>query len=380
MVYATLDYALMEESPVTIRTLDSSGEPAFETSRQYTGGGRDNVPMSHGGGTWPAGSYVTTIYMTSGDQTGAEIDDGAAGSGGASTAGERPVHSIQWRVAVAPTDEPPLLPPVLPAQGAAAVPTSGAASSWPPDAAGQYPAPGAPVPCSAPFGWYTYVVQPGDTLIGLALRTGVSARRLMTANCMTSTVLYAGATIYVPRPPTRRASPPGPAAPTAPPWPTAWKGYPTPTAVYPPSIPTTWYTPPVATAPVPVDTVVPGAAGQPTPPTEPTAPGSAPPGSSPPAGPGATSVPTTGSLATPTANVPVPTSPPAPTEPAAPPPPTSAGAPAPTNPGPEPSPAPTEAPPQPPAAPPEPSQQPVPTDAPTQAPPAGSQELLRLAR
>src|SRR5690606_41113602 len=47
-----------------------------------------------------------------------------------------------------------------------------------------------PVPpdcvAGAPAGWTTSTIQPGDTLSGLALRTGAMTEQLISANCITN--------------------------------------------------------------------------------------------------------------------------------------------------------------------------------------------------
>ena len=55
-----------------------------------------------------------------------------------------------------------------------------------------------PPPCGPPSHWVRYTVQYGDTLYALAQRTGSTVYAIMQANCMTSTTLYAGQTIYLP--------------------------------------------------------------------------------------------------------------------------------------------------------------------------------------
>jgi LysM repeat protein len=55
-----------------------------------------------------------------------------------------------------------------------------------------------PVPCYPPFNWATYIVQPGDTLSGIAQRYGLSVYALMRANCLTTSYLYAGQRLFVP--------------------------------------------------------------------------------------------------------------------------------------------------------------------------------------
>jgi LysM repeat protein len=54
------------------------------------------------------------------------------------------------------------------------------------------------VPCYPPFNWSGYIVQPGDTLSGIAQRYGLSVYALMRANCLTTTYIYAGQRLFVP--------------------------------------------------------------------------------------------------------------------------------------------------------------------------------------
>ncbi len=54
------------------------------------------------------------------------------------------------------------------------------------------------VPCYPPFNWASYIVQPGDTLSGIAQRYGMSLYTLMRANCLTTGYIYAGQRLFVP--------------------------------------------------------------------------------------------------------------------------------------------------------------------------------------
>lgn len=54
------------------------------------------------------------------------------------------------------------------------------------------------VPCYPPFNWASYIVQPGDTLSGIAQRYGLSLYTLMRANCLTTGTIYAGQRLFVP--------------------------------------------------------------------------------------------------------------------------------------------------------------------------------------
>jgi LysM repeat protein len=62
------------------------------------------------------------------------------------------------------------------------------------------------IPCGAPSGWVIYVVQPGDTLYRIATLYRISVSQLMSANCLTGTVIYAGQQLYVPNVPTSTPS------------------------------------------------------------------------------------------------------------------------------------------------------------------------------
>ncbi len=96
------------------------------------------------------------------------------------------------------------------------------------------------VPCGAPSGWVTIIIQPGDTLYHLSLAYGVSVAQLQRANCMgSSTVLVVGDTFFVPPGPTRTPSETLPelTPPTEGPTPTE-TGTVTPTATEPGFFPT----------------------------------------------------------------------------------------------------------------------------------------------
>jgi len=54
------------------------------------------------------------------------------------------------------------------------------------------------VPCYPPFNWASYIVQPGDTLSGIAQRYNISLYALMRANCLTTGYIYAGQYLFVP--------------------------------------------------------------------------------------------------------------------------------------------------------------------------------------
>jgi LysM repeat protein len=76
------------------------------------------------------------------------------------------------------------LRPVAVTVGATATPTPGATATI--------------TPCAAPPEWVEYAIQPGDTLTGLALASGVTVARLMQANCLADDVIRADATLYLP--------------------------------------------------------------------------------------------------------------------------------------------------------------------------------------
>ncbi len=52
--------------------------------------------------------------------------------------------------------------------------------------------------CGAHTGWIVYLVQPGDNLFRLALKTNSTVNQIMAANCLTSNRILAGRTLYLP--------------------------------------------------------------------------------------------------------------------------------------------------------------------------------------
>jgi len=54
-----------------------------------------------------------------------------------------------------------------------------------------------------PAGWVTYLVRQGDTLATLAASRGITPAALVGGNCLTSSTLSPGTTIYLPPAPTR---------------------------------------------------------------------------------------------------------------------------------------------------------------------------------
>ncbi|HIP71928.1 MAG TPA: LysM peptidoglycan-binding domain-containing protein, partial [Anaerolineae bacterium] len=97
---------------------------------------------------------------------------------------------------------------ILPSSTAVASPdTAASATPTPPQSTAVAIVPD----CSIPAGWQPYVVQPGDTLYALSIRSGVSADTIVQGNCLTMTSLTPGSVIYLP------AAPPPPPPPCGPP-------------------------------------------------------------------------------------------------------------------------------------------------------------------
>jgi len=62
---------------------------------------------------------------------------------------------------------------------------------------------GAPtLSCVIPQGWVVYIVRSGDTLYGISLMFRITVSQLQNANCLTSTVIHSGQSLYVPSVPT----------------------------------------------------------------------------------------------------------------------------------------------------------------------------------
>lgn len=55
-----------------------------------------------------------------------------------------------------------------------------------------------PVPCGAPHTWVIYIVQPGDTLYHLGQVYGIPYTEIKSANCLTSSNIHIGQSLYVP--------------------------------------------------------------------------------------------------------------------------------------------------------------------------------------
>ncbi|MGQ9600188.1 MAG: LysM peptidoglycan-binding domain-containing protein, partial [Anaerolineae bacterium] len=119
--------------------------------------------------------------------------------------------------------------------------------------------------CGRPPGWVPYIIQPGDTLYSLARWFGITVAQLKQANCLSSDLIIAGATLWVPYPkpivyptvpPTATRRPTATRTPTVTPSPTATSGIsptPSPTASEPATgvPPSDTPPPPTATEPPP---------------------------------------------------------------------------------------------------------------------------------
>jgi LysM repeat protein len=55
-----------------------------------------------------------------------------------------------------------------------------------------------PAACQRPQNWVAYIVQRSDTLSSLGQRTGTSWQQIQSANCLTSTLIFSGQTLYLP--------------------------------------------------------------------------------------------------------------------------------------------------------------------------------------
>jgi LysM repeat protein len=64
-----------------------------------------------------------------------------------------------------------------------------------------------PTNCPPPQGWLPYIVQPGDTLDGLALRYDKTSAEISQANCLGSAALLPGLVVYLPPLPTPTRTP-----------------------------------------------------------------------------------------------------------------------------------------------------------------------------
>ena len=109
-----------------------------------------------------------------------------------------------------------------------------------------------PTKCAPPPGWFSYIVQQGDTLYHLGQVYGIPFTDIQRANCLTSSNIHIGQRLYVP------------------PWATRT---PSPTSILPsdtPSVP--WYDTPTETiiteTSTPTDTETASATPTPIPPTD----------------------------------------------------------------------------------------------------------------
>jgi len=83
----------------------------------------------------------------------------------------------------------------------APIPTpSSTLTSTPTATATQIPEPtSTPIDCVPPGGWTPYIVQPGDNLFRLSLRTNATVEQIMLANCLTGgNTIFAGQLLYLP--------------------------------------------------------------------------------------------------------------------------------------------------------------------------------------
>jgi len=207
IIYLSFDYAGMSDTRVKVRTVNRAGEVLFEHTRGYDGDGRDDLPMAARGGNWPAGTYLTTVYVGSPPS----------------------LSSLTWRVAAEPTPAPAA--PTWPAAVRAADAAGDAGAYFPQgsDGSGASSPPGGgsgAAGCRPPAAWFAYYVQPGDTLLGLARGTGADAALLARANCLGDLMIRAGQVLYLP------TAPRGP-KPGFPNWPPVYPTYPAskPTAI-----------------------------------------------------------------------------------------------------------------------------------------------------
>ncbi len=72
------------------------------------------------------------------------------------------------------------------------------------------------VTCPAPANWVLYTIRTGDTLAGLAIRSGTTIEALMQANCLVSHVLMIDTLIYLPPKPTKTSASAAKFTPTSP--------------------------------------------------------------------------------------------------------------------------------------------------------------------
>jgi LysM repeat protein len=90
-----------------------------------------------------------------------------------------------------PSRVPPIVTPTLPATGTPSLSPTTSPTMPPP-----------PTNCPPPTGWLPYVVQPGDTLSRLAMLRGTTSTDISTGNCLATNGLISGQVIYLPPLPT----------------------------------------------------------------------------------------------------------------------------------------------------------------------------------
>jgi LysM repeat protein len=121
------------------------------------------------------------------------------------------------------------------------------------------------ISCTRPIGWVDYPAKSGDTLYNLSRRLGISANRLINANCQlrSPNLIQTGETIWLPFLPPPPPSPTEtelPASPTSePPSPTVEPPTPTLTLVPPTPVPTETILSTPSPAPTEAPTVAPSA-------------------------------------------------------------------------------------------------------------------------
>ncbi len=191
VVFGVFDYQSMDNTPILVRTTDPQGNIVYESRRPYTGSGQDIVPMIAPSGPWPVGDFASTWY----------IGDPPQSVG----------HSIDWRVDARPTPAPTTTPPpqISPIMRAAMLEevseeNAGQLAQLPPSY------------CTKPAYWFTYPIRLGETLTSIAQRTGTTTTVLVEANCLAAPTIFAGRTLWVPKPPSLNPAPylPKPSVPT----------------------------------------------------------------------------------------------------------------------------------------------------------------------
>ena len=122
--------------------------------------------------------------------------------------------------------------------------------------------PPTPLPCGPPRWWVPYIVQRGDTMFALSIKTETTVAAIKNANCLSTSHLVAGRQIYLPMlppaptlPPTHTATSPPPTAtatlvPTDTPTPTETSTATATTTITPTVTATTTVVPPTETATV----------------------------------------------------------------------------------------------------------------------------------